>query len=327
VALVWALNLVRILLILAVGRLAGEKASIDVLHPFVGLLTFNVAALVMLWNVRRFGLRPRAAIGRRAEAVARAVPTATAAVVFVVCAALVGGVADHGLLRYDPIASSVGGSKLLPFKFGGVQVPGARAQAKTHFDHGRRFFGESSTWVRYAYRHTGEGPLRTNVPVLVDVVNTADLQSFSDFGIEACYRFHGFSTGDLTTIDLGHGLKGNLLRWQDADTGIRWVTLYWIWPVRQGDDVRYERVVLLLNLDDNLKVDVPELPDTVARQLRGDSADDDAAAAGPGPGAAPHGDGSPTDEQVDAFLAGWALDVVDAAVERSEAMAEPDDAQ
>ena len=324
VALVWALNLVRILLILVVGRFAGEKASIDVLHPFVGLLTFNVAALVMLWNVRRFGLRPRAAVGRRVDAVVRAVPRATVAMALVLCVALVGGVADHGLQRYDPIASSVGGSKLLPFKFGGLEVPGARAQAKTHFDHGRRFFGESSTWVRYAYRYTGEGSLRTNVPVLVDVVNTDDLQSFSDFGIEACYRFHGFATGDLTTIDLGHGLKGNLLRWQDADTGIHWVTLYWIWPVRQGDDVRYERVVLLLNLDDNLQVQVPELPEPVAQQLWGDAA----GGAADRPGSAAAGDdGSPSEEQVDAFLVGWALDVVEAAVDRSEAVTESDDAE
>jgi exosortase len=322
VLLVWLLNIVRILLILAVGRLAGETASIDVLHPFVGLVTFNVAALVMLWNVRRFGLRPPAGVGRRSRAVARAVPRATAALVFVVCAALVGGVADHGLQRYDPIASSVGGSKLLPFKFGAVQVPGARAQAKTSFDHGRRFFGETSTWVRYAYRYTGEGPLRTNVPVLVDVVNTDDLQTFSDFGIEACYRFHGFSTGDLTTIELGHGLKGNLLRWEDADTGIRWVSLYWIWPVRQGAGVRYERVVLLLNLDRNLRVVVPELPASVAEQLGQEPGGEDAR-----PPAGVEEDGPSSDEQVDAFLTGWALDVVDAAVERSEALAEPDDAE
>lgn len=322
-ALVWVLNVARIVAILAVGRLFGERTAIDVLHPFVGILTFNVAALVMLANVRRFGLSPRVRVGDRATVVARAVPRAGAALAVVVALSLVGGWYNHQLLRYDPIASSVGTTSLLPFKFGGIEVPGGRAQAKSHFEHGKRFFGESSTWVRYAYRYTGEGPLRTNVPVLVDVVNTDDLQSFSDFGIEACYRFHGFATSQVTTVDLGHGIQGNLLRWTDSDTDIDWVSLYWIWPVRQGDVTRFERVVLLLNLDRNLQVTVPDLPEAVAADLGLDDHDgEEGSVVGTGPGSVDRA----TDRDVDAFLTGWALDVVDATVERSREVQEAGDA-
>ncbi len=326
-ALVWLLNLVRIVAILAVGRFFGERAAIDILHPYVGLVSFNVAAVVMLAVVRRFGLRLQRRRGSRVGSVGRAVPRARVAVAGLLLVAVVGGVADHGLVRYDPIASAAGGAKLLPFSFAGREIPGARARVMTRFDHGKRFFGEDSTWTRWGYnavvdengRTTDPLGLRTNVPVLVDVINTDNLQSFSDFGIEACYRFHGFRTADVASLDLGHGLTGNLLRWTDANTGIDWVSLYWIWPVRNGDATRYERVVVLVNLDRNLQVRVPELPESVHEQL-GLSEDERDRAGMLVTSAVGSGSARATDDDVNAFVAGYALDIVDTVVDRSEEM-------
>ena len=324
-ALVWVFNLARIVAILAVGKVFGERAAIDILHPYVGLISFNVAAVVMLLVVGRFGLRLKRRTGSRVATVGRAVPVARAAVVVVVLVSMIGAWADHGLTRYDPIASAAGGAKLLPYSFSGREIPNAKARVLTRFEHGKRFFGEDSTWTRWGYTATIDGDgrstdplgLRTNVPVLVDVINTSNVQSFSDFGIEACYRFHGFRTTDVATLDLGHGLTGNLLRWTDANTGIHWVSLYWIWPVRDGENTRYERVVALINLDRNLQVRVPELPERVRDELG--LSDDERHRAGKlvtsakGAGAA-----TATDADVNAFLAGYALDIVDAVVARSE---------
>lgn len=326
-ALVWVLNLLRIIAILAIGRFFGERAAIDILHPYVGLVSFNLAAVVMLFVVRRFGLRLKRRTGSRVATVGRAVPHARVAVAVLLLAALVGGWADHGLVRYDPIASAAGGAKLLPFSFAAREIPGARARVMTRFEHGKRFFGEDSTWTRWGYstivdeygRTTDPLGLRTNVPVLVDVINTDNVQSFSDFGIEACYRFHGFRTADVASVDLGHGLTGNLLRWTDANTGIDWVSLYWIWPVRDGDDTRYERVVVLINLDRNLQVRVPELPERVHDQL-GLSDDERDRAGKLVTSAEGSGDARATDDDVNAFVAGYALDIVDTVVDRSEEM-------
>ncbi len=326
-ALVWVFNLARIVAILAVGKFFGERAAIDILHPYVGLLSFNIAAVVMLLVVRRFGLRLKRRTGSRVATVGRAVPVARAAVALVVLVAVIGGWSNHGLTRYDPIASAAGGAKLLPFNFAAREIPGAKARVMTRFEHGKRFFGEDSTWTRWGYspevdddgRILDPEGLRSNVPVLVDVINSSNAQSFSDFGIEACYRFHGFQTADVATLDLGHGLTGNLLRWTDANTGLKWASLYWIWPVRDGEGTRYERVVVLLNLDRNLQVRVPVLTQSVRDGL--ELSDEDAARAGmvvtSTRGA---GEASATDADVNAFLAGYALDIVDTVVDRSEAM-------
>ena len=188
-------------------------------------------------------------------------PDASRALGVVLVLGLLGGVFNHGLQQYDPIASSLGTSKLLPFRFVGRDIGGFLAEPKVQFENGRRFFGEDSTWVRYSFNGTGDdGPVYTNVPVVADVINTGSLQSFSDFGIEACYRFHGFTTGESHQVALGHGIQGTLLRWTDADTGVNWVSMYWIWAVRQGSNLRYERVVLLLNRDRNLQIRAPRLP-------------------------------------------------------------------
>jgi hypothetical protein len=48
---------------------------------------------------------------------------------------------------------------------------------------------------------------------------------------------------------------------------LKWTTLYWIWAVRQGDQIRYERVVLLLNEVDSARLVAPEITEDVADQF------------------------------------------------------------
>ena len=258
-ALVWTLNVVRILLILGVGRFAGRTASIEVLHPLVGLITFNLGVLLMVVLAPRFRLALPAKLDRaRVVAVLRAVPDARRALILLALVAVVAGVFDHGLTAYDPISSSVGTPRLGTFSRVSTQPKGFYAEPVATLDNGKRFFGEDSSWVRYSYSG-GRPGLRSDVPVLADVINTGNLQSFSDFGLEACYRFHGYDMSDARRVDLGHGVVGTVLSWQDSDTGLRWTSLYWIWAVRQGSDVRYERVVLLLNDDRRARVVAPRV--------------------------------------------------------------------
>ena len=35
--------------------------------------------------------------------------------------------------------------------------------------------------------------LHTDVPVVADVIDSPDLESFSAYGVEACYQFHGYA--------------------------------------------------------------------------------------------------------------------------------------
>ncbi len=266
--LVLALNVVRILLIITVGRFAGQTASVDVLHPIVGLLTFNVGVLVMVLQAHRFGLYLRMSSGpSRTRAVLAGVPRARRALVMLVPLALLGGFFDHRLTDYDPIASSVGTPRLAGFARSATRPPGFEAQVVSTFDNGRRFFGQDSVWLRYAFRGTGTPDLASDVAPLADVITTSNLQAFSDFGLEACYQFHGYDMDGVRQVDLGNGVIGTVLRWSDPNNGLRWTTLYWIWAVRQGGQIRYERVVLLLNEVDGARVVAPELTEDVAGEF------------------------------------------------------------
>ncbi|HEV2310381.1 MAG TPA: exosortase/archaeosortase family protein, partial [Acidimicrobiia bacterium] len=55
-ALIWLLNVGRIVAIFAAGHAWGEKVAIDALHPYLGLVTFGIGVLVMLLLMCRFGL-------------------------------------------------------------------------------------------------------------------------------------------------------------------------------------------------------------------------------------------------------------------------------
>ena len=265
-ALVWCLNVIRILLILGVGSLVGRTASIEVLHPFIGMVLFAGGVLVMVLVVQRFGLElPLPAPASRSAAVLRAVPDARRAMAVVLVLAAVGGVVDHGLSAYDPVTSAVGTTRLGTFAQVSTRPPGYVATPVAQIDAGRRFFGDDSSWVRWTYVGDGTPELHSDVPVLADVVTTKEAQSFSDFGLEACYRFHGYDMSEVRRVDLGNGVIGTVLNWQEPSSGLRWTTVYWVWAVAAPEGVAYERVVLLLNDSKGATVRAPEVtPDAAA---------------------------------------------------------------
>ena len=80
-----------------------------------------------------------------------------------------------------------------------------------------------------------------------DVITTSDLSSFSAYGIEACYRFHGYKLYSIRTVNLGNGVYGNALSYYNTSIKSDWTTVYWIWPVLTSTGkTRYERVVLMM---------------------------------------------------------------------------------
>jgi len=314
-ALVWVFNVIRIVAILAVGKFFGEKASIEILHPVAGLFTFNIAVLIMVLQAHRFGLSLPVFNGpSRTRAVLAAVPTAGRAMLGIVVLALLGSVFNHNLTAYDPISSSVGNPRVGKFSQVSLRPDGFRGERVGTFENGKRFFGEDSSWVRYQYAALGMSQLGSDVPVLADVINTGKLQSFSDFGIEACYRFHGYSTEGVKRVDLGNGVVGTVLNWSDPD-GLAWTTVYWLWAVREGSSLRYERVVLLLNDSNAARVASPPLEDSIARQV-GIRADEAVRGAESGEVTARQG-------ELRTFLVQFARGVIKSSAARSAQMPEP----
>ncbi len=49
------------------------------------------------------------------------------------------------------------------------------------------------------------------MPVVADVINTPDLSSFSAYGVENCYTFHGYALADVAQVSLAGGITGQAM--------------------------------------------------------------------------------------------------------------------
>lgn len=273
-AAVWASNVVRILLILTAGNRWGENVAIDILHPFMGLVMFNLVVLLMVLVMRRFGLELRWSRGipgsTTSTMIKHAVPKLRLAVGVVAVFALVGAVANESLRSYDLVVSSLGAPRLAPFSDHPAQPVGWSAHKTDVYTWAKPFFGEDSTWYRFEYvwDSNTHDELQSSSPVISDVIQTSDLSSFSTYGIEACYRFHGYQLHSIQTVDLGGGVTGNVLSYYNSKVHSDWTTVYWHWPVKSADGkTRYERVTLMLIDTAGATFHGPSLSSSTARSL------------------------------------------------------------
>ena len=260
-AVLWLLNLGRVLLIFAVGQRWGEHAAIDSFHPYIGLVVFNLGVALMILVMPAFGLHVRGrerarstmdagVAAGRTERIRRAVPDARAALVVLTLAAASLGAANSGLARYGLVASELGKPRLVGFSQSQSQLAGWSVTQSESFTAGLRFFGETSTWKRFLYLDHGTDAasrLRSSAPVIADVISTSDLHSLSVYGVEACYNFHGYKIQYFGNADLGAGITASLITYHHPKLHSDWTTLYWHWPVvGPGGNTRYERVVLMM---------------------------------------------------------------------------------
>ncbi len=262
--LLWVLNLGRITFIFFAGKEWGESVAINVFHPFVGLVLFCVGVIVMLLLIRPLGMRvhigaagpplspdgatPATSLDVSPEdqkpKATLAVPKVYLAAVAVVLSALVIGVSNVGLSSYDLVAGVAGEAKLTAYIQGPVAPQGWRSQYETSFAWAKPLFGDTSIWNRYVMRSEGSNPLGTNAPVVADVINTPDLSSFSAFGVQDCYTFHGYALADITQVTLAGGITGQAMSYTSQQYG-SWSIVYWIVPVKMDTgSTSFERVVL-----------------------------------------------------------------------------------
>lgn len=259
-ALVWALNVVRILLIFLVGGWWGERTAIDVFHPYIGLVFFSVAVTTMMLTSSRFGVelgRGRVERPSLAASVERGAPRWMAAGAVLLVVASLAGSLDAQLKVVDPVAGALGAPRLGSFADTAVEMNGFRGEVIDRFEWTERFFGSDSDWTRYEFDGPGTTELAATIPIIADVVTTSDVQTFNDFGVEACYKFHGYDVQGDRRVDLGNGVTGSLLVWKDPASPITWTTVYWHWPVSTDDGVRYQRIVLMFNSSTGAKVAAP----------------------------------------------------------------------
>ena len=263
-AFLFAVNVVRILVVLAAGRLFGEHFAIDILHPVMGLAMILGATLVtVLWLPRfhlRFGLGAaggRATVEGKPRSVrSLAVRRARVPLAILAGASLVAMFANAGMSRYELLAFGLGPSRLSPSSVASAPVAGWTLSESATYAWATRYFGAGGSWTRYAsVESTAPSDGAPPAAITVDVIGTADLGTFTTYGLEACYGFHNYVLMDSHTVDLGGGLNGKVMRYSIPGVGGYWLGLYWEWPVSVAGGERYQRVVL--SVDSSLTANEP----------------------------------------------------------------------
>jgi exosortase/archaeosortase family protein len=271
---VWLSNVVRIFAILVSGNRFGQRFALDTLHPVLGLITFNLVVIAMIAAMGLFGLSMR--LGRRpgettlSQQTRRAVPQIRVALAIVAAIAAVSYLADSSLSAFGLVSSDLGAPRLTSFSSSPARPAGWDVTRTNVYTWATPFFGEDSTWYRYAYVYIGgaHAALQSTATVIADVINTSDLGSFSTYGIEACYRFHSYKLYSVRTVDMGGGVTGNVLAYYNASTKSDWTTVYWHWPVKTpSGNTRYERVVLMLLNTSNVSFSGSALASSPVRSL------------------------------------------------------------
>jgi exosortase/archaeosortase family protein len=281
---VFALNVVRVLALLAVGATFGEAAALDLFHPVAGLVALVMALAVMLAGVRRFRLAVpdlRAAPSNPAAGTAGPVGTPPVAgargsssrpmrgslafrTAILAVISVLFGTANATFAAYESGPNAMTARPLTPgLARGGDSetavdpqppAPGS-ATARTIGDRvvagaseitiGRPYFGADSAWVRYRLGRDLSTAREAEYPMWLDNIRVSDRKRFVDFGVEDCYRFHGQSIDAAEAVALGGGVVGRIVVTEFAKGGSKWVVLWWEWPVQVDDRTLHERIVLL----------------------------------------------------------------------------------
>ncbi|HYM83256.1 MAG TPA: exosortase/archaeosortase family protein, partial [Candidatus Dormibacteraeota bacterium] len=245
-ALVWLLNVVRIVTILIVGARFGEAAALDVLHPYAGLVLFDVALLSMLAIAPRFGVSMSLPVVRPGTILRVPTPVrrVRVAVLVATVAAVVIALGDAGLARYSALAGELGNARIARLDALDPQVPGWQVSYVAAYTQARQFFGSAASWDRVLYSSTPVAALRSSIPIYVDVIDTQDASTLTAYGLEACYQFHGYRIESSADVAVGPGLSGQLIDYHDPTHGTDWSALWWEWPVTDGSRTSFERVVI-----------------------------------------------------------------------------------
>ena len=191
---------------------------------------------------------PEAPEPERPEKPPRApVPKTRFAVILVVALGLLSGVANASLRSFDLVSDSLGAPRLDAFLTHPDHPDGWTVRKLAQYDWAKPFFGDNSTWYRYQFTSDGRTPsdFHTTASVIADVIDTDDLSSFSTYGIEACYNFHGYELKSTNTVDLG-GVVAHVLTYRNTAIHSDWTNVYWHWPVKTPNGTMYERVNLMI---------------------------------------------------------------------------------
>jgi hypothetical protein len=149
--------------------------------------------------------------------------------------------------------------------------PGWEVVKTDSYPWAREYFGSRASWDRYVAWHPGLPATSTDAvlpPITLDVISTSDSTSLSTYGVEVCYRFRNYRIYEFKRVDLAGGVIGRSATYYVPSLQTTWVAVYWEWPVKVGQDQRYQRVVLNLSRPTLGRLASPVVPDDVLDRLQ-----------------------------------------------------------
>jgi exosortase/archaeosortase family protein len=256
-ALTFGLNIARLTSIIALAHAGHTGLALGGYHAVIGLLLFTSTLMLMAFVLPWFGLRlnqrvpapeasdaeetdaaPRARVRRRWRASVRplGLAAALASTVFI-------ALADQGLQSYAAFDDGSGSPSVRPFTPERSVPASWHARQVAKYLWAPQYFGANATWIRYRIA----SPLDTWE--VADVVLTDDRTSFDTYNLLNCYLFHSYDIRTYQRIDLGNGVYGLLLNYNEPTTNTNWTTVAWAWPVTYRHTTYYERIVLSASPD------------------------------------------------------------------------------
>jgi exosortase len=254
-SVVWAFNVGRILLVLFAAQRLGQHVAFGILHPVAGIVTLNVAFLVSVSLLRRFGLRRRRADDEDGYAIdtplARSAPVAEQAtprrlaprLALLVAAAATLALADSQLQSAASGFDGTGRPAVAAFADRPLVGRGWKVRRVAVVGWATPYYGAHSSWVRYRLRPAGGSSPRGRFTVWADAILSPDLGALNAYALAHCYSFHHFRVEATTRMDLGNGVVAQLFVYRTGAS--RWHALAWQWPVLRHGNVEHERIVLL----------------------------------------------------------------------------------
>jgi exosortase/archaeosortase family protein len=251
--LVFVLNIARILGILVVGRVFGERAAFDVVHPVAGLAALTLAVALSVRLLPSFGLELRQ-LGERAIAdtpiarpapldqqatIRRTAPRIALVVGATVALALAGGNLAVAARGFD----NFGRPAIKAFAAAPTVGEGWRVSRVETIGWAAPYYGSHSSWVRYRLRPLTSNSRQT-FTIWLDAVTSRDLGGLNAYTLAHCYSFHGFRVQLAKRVDLGNGVIGQAFTYRTSRA--TWHAVAWQWPVLGSPGhVEHERIVLI----------------------------------------------------------------------------------
>lgn len=217
------------------------------LQGSAGPIALCIALLAMVAALPTYALRPRGLrfVSRNQEA--RSLGSTALAAMVVTAAGLLLGAGDSQLQEYEPLASALGTTRLPAASIAHFTMPGWRVTQTDSNRWAAVSLDKTASWTRYTYEPIDTAGLSATGPVgsiTVDVISTSNPRLFSTFGVEASYRLQNRRVLAADWVDLGDGVVGHAVRYGLDAPGSNWTGIYWQWPVRTAEGLRYQRIVV-----------------------------------------------------------------------------------